>query len=46
MTTDATVADTTEATDESLMSAPFVQQLIKQMRAQDIHGTWETKSDL
>jgi len=39
----ATEAD---ASDESLMSAPFVQQLIKQMRAQDIHGTWEAKSDL
>ena len=49
MTAEATTVDAAteaDASDESLMSAPFVQQLIKQMRAQDIHGTWETKSDL
>jgi len=35
------------ATDDAAMLAtPFVQQLIKQMRAQDTHGTWENKSDL
>ncbi len=34
------------ATDEALLATPFVQQLIKQLRAQDIHGTWEGKSDL
>ena len=32
--------------DEALMATPFVQQLVKQMRAQDTHGTWEGKSDL
>lgn len=34
------------ATDETLMATPFVQQLIRQMRAQDTHGTWEGKTDL
>lgn len=33
------------ADDETLMALPFVQQLIKQLRAQDIHGTWEGKPD-
>jgi probable nitrogen fixation protein len=32
--------------DEALMATPFVQQLVKQLRAQDTHGTWEGKSDL
>lgn len=36
----------TPASDDALMATPFVQQLVKQMRAQDIHGTWEGKSDL
>jgi probable nitrogen fixation protein len=46
MTTQSTVADSAEANDEGKLGTPFVQQLIKQMRAQDIHGTWERKSDL
>ena len=33
------------ASDETLMALPFVQQLVKQLRAQDIHGTWEGKTD-
>lgn len=33
-------------TDEVLLATPFVQQLVKQLRAQDTHGTWEGKSDL
>lgn len=33
-------------TDEALLATPFVQQLIKQLRAQDTHGAWEGKSDL
>ncbi|MEO5661171.1 MAG: NifX-associated nitrogen fixation protein [Polaromonas sp.] len=33
-------------TDDALMATPFVQQLVKQLRAQDLHGTWERKSDL
>jgi probable nitrogen fixation protein len=50
MTAEATLSDSTEApadaNDAGNLSTPFVQQLIKQMRAQDIHGTWESKSDL
>lgn len=42
--TDTPVADATS--DDALLATPFVQQLIKQMRAQDTHGTWEGKSDL
>jgi probable nitrogen fixation protein len=33
------------ASNETLMALPFVQQLVKQLRAQDIHGTWEGKTD-
>jgi probable nitrogen fixation protein len=32
--------------DEADLTTPFVQQLIKQMRAQDMNGTWDSKSDL
>ena len=32
--------------DEAYLATPFVQQLIKQLRAQDINGTWDSKSDL
>lgn len=32
--------------DESYLVTPFVQQLIKQLRAQDMNGTWDNKSDL
>ncbi len=36
----------TEAPDEAaLLKDPFVLELIKQIRAQDTHGTWEGKSD-
>ena len=31
--------------DEALLKDPFVVELIKQLRAQDTHGTWEGKSD-
>lgn len=34
------------ANDEAYLGTPFVQQLIKQLRAQDINGTWDNKSDL
>lgn len=44
MTEQATIE--TPASDDALMATPFVQQLVKQMRAQDINGTWEGKSDL
>jgi probable nitrogen fixation protein len=32
--------------DEELMATPFVRELIKVLRAQDTHGTWEGKTDL
>ena len=31
--------------DEVLLDDPFVRELVKQLRAQDTHGTWEGKSD-
>ena len=31
--------------DETLLQDPFVRELVKQIRAQDTHGTWEGKSD-
>ncbi|RQN36316.1 NifX-associated nitrogen fixation protein [Paraburkholderia tropica] len=34
------------ASEEALLATPFVQQLVRQLRAQDTHGTWEGKSDL
>jgi len=32
-------------TDEQLLQDDFVRELVKQIRAQDTHGTWEGKSD-
>lgn len=32
--------------DEAHLASPFVQQLVKQLRAQDTHGAWEGKSDM
>jgi probable nitrogen fixation protein len=47
MTEQATLDVTTAAVDdESFLSTPFVQQLIKQLRAQDMNGTWDNKTDL
>lgn len=40
--------DTAEAVvsdDAALMHDPFIVELVKQLRAQDTHGTWEGKSD-
>lgn len=34
------------ASDATLLAAPFVQQLVKQLRAQDTHGAWDGKTDL
>lgn len=39
-------ADPAVAEDETLLKTPFVQQLIKQLRAQDMNGTWDRKTDL
>lgn len=33
------------ADQEILLQDPFVRELIKQIRAQDTHGTWEGRSD-
>ena len=33
------------ANDEALLQDPFIRELVKQLRAQDTHGTWEGKSD-
>ena len=43
---EAATLKTTPASDEAMLATPFIQQLVKQMRAQDTHGTWENKSDL
>ena len=40
---DATMTDLPAA--GTALEAPFVQELIKQWRAQDTHGTWDGKSD-
>lgn len=42
--TEHTAADA--ASDEALLATPFIQQLVRQMRAQDTHGTWEGRTDL
>jgi probable nitrogen fixation protein len=34
------------SSEAAYLNAPFVQQLIKQLRAQDINGTWDNKTDL
>jgi probable nitrogen fixation protein len=46
--TDAAILEavTTPARDENDLTTPFVQQLIKQLRAQDMNGTWDNKTDL
>ena len=33
------------ADESALLQDPFIRELIKQIRAQDTHGTWEGKSD-
>jgi len=37
---------TEPASDQADLAAPFVQELIKQLRAQDMNGTWDNQSDL
>ena len=41
----AAIATTAPNADAALMAAPFVRELIKQIRAQDTHGAWDNKSD-
>ena len=44
MIENVTVENDTVA-DEAALGSPFVQELIKQWRAQDTHGAWEGKTD-
>jgi probable nitrogen fixation protein len=45
--TDTPVADKAPAiSDEDWLKDTFIRELVKQLRAQDTHGTWEGKSDL
>lgn len=43
-----TTTDTPTAviTDEDWLQDSFIRELVKQLRAQDTHGTWESKTDL
>ncbi len=34
-----------EPSAEELLATPFLRELVKMLRAQDTHGTWEGKSD-
>lgn len=45
--TDSTTLEpvTTPVTDDTYLSTPFVQQLIRQLRAQDTNGAWDNKTD-
>jgi probable nitrogen fixation protein len=43
---DAVITETpADESEEALLKDPFIVELIKQLRAQDTHGTWEGKSD-
>ncbi|MCA6218685.1 NifX-associated nitrogen fixation protein [Ideonella sp. B7] len=44
--TDAVATEAAETSDEALLQDPFIRELVKQLRAQDTHGTWEGKPDL
>jgi len=46
MTESASLEAVAPVDDATYLGTPFVQQLIKQLRAQDINGTWDNKSDL
>ncbi|MGO9675436.1 MAG: NifX-associated nitrogen fixation protein [Methylocella sp.] len=40
------MSDATAVAESAAIDAPFVKELIKQWRAQDMHGSWDGKSDL
>jgi probable nitrogen fixation protein len=40
------MSDVAEATKPAAQETPFVKELIKQWRAQDMHGAWDNKTDL
>ena len=41
----AAEAPTSAISEDEMMATPFVRELIKVLRAQDTHGTWEGKTD-
>ena len=42
---DATTVEAPANDEAALLQDPFIRELVKQLRAQDTHGTWEGKSD-
>ncbi|MGA2637503.1 NifX-associated nitrogen fixation protein [Methylocella sp.] len=40
------MSDATAVVESAAVDTPFVKELIKQWRAQDMHGSWDGKSDL
>jgi probable nitrogen fixation protein len=46
MTDAVTTEAPAEPTEAELLQDPFIRELIKQLRAQDTHGTWEGKADI
>jgi probable nitrogen fixation protein len=40
------MSDATAVAESAAIDTPFVKELIKQWRAQDMHGSWDGKSDL
>lgn len=46
MTDAVTTEAAAEPTEAELLQDPFIRELIKQLRAQDTHGTWEGKADI
>jgi probable nitrogen fixation protein len=40
------MSDATAVVESAAVDSPFVKELIKQWRAQDMHGSWDGKSDL
>jgi probable nitrogen fixation protein len=44
-TATAAAADAAADADTAALQDPFIRELVKQLRAQDTHGTWEGKSD-
>jgi probable nitrogen fixation protein len=40
------MSDATAVVESAAIDTPFVKELIKQWRAQDMHGSWDGKSDL
>ncbi len=40
------MSDATAVVENAAIDTPFVKELIKQWRAQDMHGSWDGKTDL